>query len=187
LGVHIMDRQTLHDIGGSSGKGDGAVSSSRFPHSTPNSRRQPTGRRPSRRQETQRYDRNVEDDDDIPASDSFPLDDVPWDEQQSDSDASGGSISRRDLRKSNEATTPTLIDEVDFDEEEEKEIAALERMRLAQNSGVLFRQDESNLRRTPGAQMYKSRYNQQTIRRTPGASMQHDSGTGDGSGLGFAR
>jgi la-related protein 1 len=134
-------------------------------------------------------------DDALPASDSIRSADAPWDEQSNDG-STGGDI-RRDLRKSAEATTPTLIDEPDFDEEEEQEIASLERERLRQTARVFFGAEESDLRRTPGAQMYKSTFDQQHMRRTPGASQMHrsaaataiqresSSGTGDVSGLGF--
>lgn len=172
-----MDRQTLHDIDGGSGetrqKIDKAMSRSRFPHSTLNPRRKGTGRRPS-----PRLDPEKEEDDDLDAN-------IPWDEQLSDDGEGSNRSPARILRKSIEATTPTLIDEVDFEEDEEKEIAALEAVRLRSNAGVFFNKDESDLRRTPGAQMYKSRYNQQGLRRTPGANAKQDRGTGDESGLGF--
>jgi len=140
-----------------------------------------------------KHSRSFEDDDALPSNDSLRSADVPWDELSGGGSANGDI--RRDVRKSAEATTPTLIDEADFEEEEEQEIASLERERLRQTARVYFGKDESNLRRTPGAQMYKSSFHQQSVRPSSsqiprssaaGPVMQHESPrAGDASGLGF--
>ncbi len=115
---------------------------------------------------------------------------------ESDGDEEGAGYPRRDPRKVVESTTPTLIDEDDFvdedgDDEEEQEMVSLERM--GRGSRGFFECDESHLRRTPGAQMYQSNFHQESMRRTPGASQMHrsvmtasnDTGCADSSGLGF--
>jgi hypothetical protein len=168
---------------------------SRFSRPIVDSRRNPTGSR----SEEQDYDPDVVQhmgDDALPSNDSFRSAGVPWDEQQSD-DEGTGRMPPMDIRKTANASTPTLIDEVELDEEEEMEIALLERERIRQTVRGFTGTDESDLRRTPGAQMYKSNFEQPNMRRTPGASQMHrssaahvephesSSGAGDASGLGF--
>lgn len=193
-----MNLQTLYGLGFSPGamrRNDPSddEGQSGFPPRTGGARRNPTDLK------EQDYDPDVVQhigDDDVPSNDSFRSADVPWDEQQSDDEGTGG-MSRGDARKMTNASTPTLIDEVELDEAEEKEMATLERERLLQTAHVLIGKDESDLRRTPGAQMYKSTYEQSNMRRTPGASQMHrssnarvepheaSSGAADASGLGF--
>ena len=198
-----MDRPTLQDLGSGRRRGEGAqyeegVEDERNLRATRTPRRNPTtGSANSARRPMP----NHPDDDAIhehPATvspASIPAMDPSWDEQ-SDEEGSRGGSPRRDRRQSVEATTPTLMDEEDFiDDEEEQEMVSLERERLRQTSRGIFLRDESHLRRTPGAQMYRSNFDQESMRRTPGASEMHRSavdsnlaqepGGGDASGLGF--
>ena len=126
-----------------------------------------------------------------------PAMDAEWDDQ-SEMGESGisGRTPGRHRHDSLEAGTPTLIDEPDFvDEEEEQEMISYETERLMRNSSMLVSADNHHLRRTPGASMYRSNF-QDSMRRTPGAqemhksvtnpeTVAHDSGTGHASGLGF--
>jgi hypothetical protein len=195
-----MNLQTLPGLGSSPGamrRNDPSDNEgrSRFSSPTGDSRRNPTGSR----SEEQDYDPDMVQhmgDDALPSNDSFRSADVPWDEQQSD-DEGTGRMRPIDVRKTANASTPTLIDEVELEGDEEMEMAFLERERLRQTARVLIGTDESDLRRTPGAQMYKSNFEQPNMRRTPGASQMHrssaahvephesSSGAGDASGLGF--
>jgi tetratricopeptide (TPR) repeat protein len=116
-----------------------------------------------------------------------------WDDQSDDERSRR--IARRDQRKFTDATTPTLVDEEDF--EDEGEMASLEQDRLGRSDRVFFPKDGPALRRTPGAQMFKSPLDHLGLRRTPGASQMHclvtssgiqqqpPSNTTDASGLGF--
>eukprot|EP00980_Cylindrotheca_fusiformis_P011657 scaffold2751_cov131-Cylindrotheca_fusiformis.AAC.24 len=134
-------------------------------------------------------------DETVHSHDSFQSADVPWDEQQSDDEGTGRMGGQDARNKLANASTPTLIDEVELDEEEEKEMATLERERLRQTHHVLMGKDESDLRRTPGAQMHKSSFEHPNMRRTPGASQMHRSSaapvgsrsgtSADSTGLGF--
>mmetsp|Transcript_22701 Transcript_22701/g.26039 ORF Transcript_22701/g.26039 Transcript_22701/m.26039 type:complete len:1700 (-) Transcript_22701:211-5310(-) len=123
-------------------------------------------------------------------------------------DAGGSRIIRRgnDQLKFVDASTPTLIDELDIyeDEEEEQEMVKLEYERIRRNAAAPIGakpdltnishfsiHDSDSVRRTPGAQMYRSHYDQQrgggnldsrsnsfdreSMRRTPGASKMHAS------------
>jgi tetratricopeptide (TPR) repeat protein len=127
---------------------------------------------------------------------SLPTASSSWDDQSDDE--SDRIIARRDRLKFEDATTPTLLDEEDFDYDEEQEMVSLEHERLRRpEPRAFFGTDESSLRRTPGAQMYKSSLDdQQSMRRTPGASqmmsstaatavMQQKTPGADSSGLGF--
>lgn len=109
-----------------------------------------------------------------------------------ESDGEVPSSSGQEQRKLVESTTPTLIDEQDFaDDDEEQEMVSLERLRTSR----FFAGDESHLtvRRTPGAQMYRSSFHQESMRRTPGATQMHRSAVPgsqesegqDSSGLGY--
>lgn len=200
-----MDRQTLHDLGGRAMRREGShheegeAKTSIFLPSTPAARRISTGneadaaRRARYAEEDLTHDDSF-DDGALESRVSYPSG-ASWDEQ-SDEEGGRGS-SRRDLKKSAEATTPTLIDEVDFVDDEEHEMAFVERERL-RRARHFFGKDDSHLdlRRTPGAQMYRSNFDQQGMRRTPGASQMHrnaapltvmhqESGGGDAAALGF--
>jgi tetratricopeptide (TPR) repeat protein len=201
-----MDRQTPHDLGGASIPGsmreeaqqrreaqrrryDVEAKRSNFVPTTRGARATPTGDGESGRFRSS----SVED---LAQHDSF--DDGPnrlirrggsWDEGSGDDEARR-SPRERDMRKAMEATTPTLVDEVDYVGDEEHEMLHLERIRQRAFFGA-----DTHLRRTPGAQMYKSNFEQQNVRRTPGASQMHRSAPanviqrnpelGDTSALGF--
>ena len=96
-------------------------------------------------------------------------------EERSRSSRPSSRTSLRDRRKQFDTTTPTLIDEEDMNEEEE--MASLEQARL---QGLELK-DDSSMRRTPGAAMYKSAYDSDanaeasSLRRTPGASAMQQS------------
>ena len=106
--------------------------------------------------------------------------------QSFDSEARPSSrTSLRDRRKQFDLTTPTLIDEDydsrnvgdDDDDDDDHEIVSLEQRHRTHTVDT----DDSTLydiRRTPGASMYKSSfdYSPDNIRRTPGASAMHRSG-----------
>lgn len=107
-----------------------------------------------------------------------------WESQSFDSEEPNRSSSRpssrtslRDRRKQFDTTTPTLIDEEDEEEiDEDEEMRSLEHARL-HGYGP---KDDSSIRLTPGASMYKSSFEQdmgQSMRRTPGASAMHQSQT----------
>lgn len=130
-----------------------------------------------------------------------PVVETEWTDDNLGMEGSGSQTPGRSRQDSMGATTPTLIDEPDFiDEDEEEEMISYERERLIRNTHGLFAGDAyDNLRRTPGASMYRSSF-QDNMRRTPGAQQMHmsaagpataaarepgDSGAGDASGLGF--
>lgn len=108
---------------------------------------------------------------------SFPA--SSWESQSFDSEERSGGRpssqpSMRDRRKF-DPTTPTLIDE---EELEEEEMLKLEQMRLQGFGNV---KDDADIRRTPGAAMYKSAFDSDTdtsLRKTPGQASE--------SGLGYA-
>ena len=210
--VHSMDSRNLHDLGGSHGtmRRDDAVAhhpqdekrqgDTNFLPSTNTSRRNRTSDTPDAARPS-RYPTAIEDlaqgdsfeDGPLVSPDSLPTMASSW-EEHSDEERSRR-LSRGDRRKFAEATTPTLVDEEDYEDEEEQEMISLaeERPRLPERA--FFGKDDSSLRRTPGAQMYKSSLDQQSMRRTPGANQMHRSantatmkeevaGT-DSSGLGF--
>jgi tetratricopeptide (TPR) repeat protein len=188
-----MDRRTLHDLGGSRGamRREGAHlhedededdDKSNFLRGTRSPRRIPTGNAADAAGRS-RYQPDFAggfEGGAMASPASIPTMNTSWDEQSDEEEEMGGSPRRdhgRDLRKIVEATTPTLIDEEDFigDEEHEREMISLERERLRLTSRAFFGTDESDLRRTPGAQMYKSNFDQESMRRTPGASQMHRS------------
>lgn len=101
-----------------------------------------------------------------------------WESQSFDSGEPNRSSSRpssrsslRDRRKQFDTTTPTLIDEEEEEEpyEDEEEMLSLEHARLHGYAP----KDDSSIRLTPGATMYKSSFETDlahSMRRTPGAS-----------------
>ena len=204
-GSPSMDGRTLHDLGGIAmrregqhGRG-GEPGNSNFLRVTPASRRVSTTNPPvasrlsrNEQEECLGHDETFEDAA-LSTSDSLPPVNSSWDEED-DAEGAGGSPPR-DARKIAEATTPTLIDEVDFADDEEQEIVSLDQERLRQKSRAFFGKDDFHLRRTPGAQMYKSNFDQQSMRRTPGPSQMHHSApltasqqepaSGDAPALGF--
>ena len=105
-------------------------------------------------------------------------------EQELSDDERVGSPSRTplDRRQFVEAHTPSLVDEEDFaDEEEQEMIAYIDR---DPNNPYFLANDDSssNVRRTPGAQMFKGERVQSAettegMRRTPGADQMHRSST----------
>lgn len=111
------------------------------------------------------------------------------DNEDEDAGSSRGRTIRRnrDRRKSVDLTTPTLIDEEDIyeDEEEEQEMIRFERERVRKAAGLPPTQSffgyEDDLRRTPGASMYRPSFEQESMRRTPGASKMHASAVSIGS------
>jgi tetratricopeptide (TPR) repeat protein len=121
-----------------------------------------------------------------------------WNEQGEVEDPGGGSgkIPDGHRRDSFEGTMPTLGDVPDLiDEEEEQEMISYERETLMRGARGIFSADDNHLRRTPGASMYRSQF-QDGMRRTPGAhqmhksaenpaTTSHPSGAADTSGLGF--
>ena len=140
--------------------------------------------------------------------DSFYEDDIAeygseqWDGQGEDQDGEGGRVIRggNDDVKFIDAPTPTLIDEDDFYEDEEMVKLEFERIRRHAAAPIGFynrrttTSEEEAVRRTPGAQMYRSNYEASTpgaeskqrpersssfdrdsMRRTPGASKMHAS------------
>lgn len=79
----------------------------------------------------------------------------------------------RDRRKQFDATTPTLIDE-----EDDSEIISLDQSRTQHT--IVYDKDESVIRRTPGASIYKSTFEPTVeegtnMRQSPGASAMHRS------------
>lgn len=84
------------------------------------------------------------------------------------------SSTMRDRRKQFDVTTPTLVDE------DEQEMVSWEQRTLEDEDDAF-----SSLRRTPGASMYKSAY-EESMRRTPGATAMHRSEEQDAASLGFA-
>mmetsp|Transcript_14831 Transcript_14831/g.20940 ORF Transcript_14831/g.20940 Transcript_14831/m.20940 type:complete len:1454 (+) Transcript_14831:187-4548(+) len=120
---------------------------------------------------------------------------LSWDEDVDDAnsvieeeDGRGGSgkALRRDRRKTVELTTPTLVDEIDYDDDGEMITLDSEKSRGIKESSTFDnrgrKDDESDLRRTPGATMYGSLERRQRIaahRRTPGASAMHRSAVSD--------
>lgn len=210
-----MDRSTLHELDSREREREGIedgddIKGRTFGRSTRTSRRVPTGTdRPSAEEEQRGFlaaedDAGDCDNDEgkpsaaMPSRQSLAVRNSSWDEELSEVDGMrmrSGSP-KRGGRASLEVSTPTLIDEPDFvDEEEEQEMISLERERITRNSRSLFPQDESSIRRTPGAQMYRSSIDNESMRRTPGASQMHRStvgqvlqqepGAGNVSGLGF--
>ncbi|KAG7359705.1 expressed tetratricopeptide repeat protein [Nitzschia inconspicua] len=160
----------------------------------------------------------------LPPSDAIPSPMMGWRDVDDDGDGDGRNrIIRRNSgsgmqeQKLVELTTPSLVDEDDYyeDEAEEQEMVALEHERIRRNAAApigahhyqhrAFFVNEEDLRRTPGAQMYRSSFDpsafeRESVRRTPGASKMHgsaipSSGTtlsqseasssNDASGLGF--
>jgi tetratricopeptide (TPR) repeat protein len=200
-----MDRSNLHDLGSGRTRGEGSQhhggegdeSSLR---ATRSPGRTSTGSAADAARSSRPNQPNDEASTPRPTMASPPsLEDTKpsWDEQSGGEGAYGGSP-RRDRRESLEASTPSLIDEEDFiDEDEEQEMISYDRERLMGAGRGLFTRDESHVRRTPGAQMYRSTFDQESVRRTPGASQMHKSaapanipqahepGIGDASGLGF--
>jgi tetratricopeptide (TPR) repeat protein len=149
---------------------------------------------------TSRYRVNMGEEDDglLPPSDAFPS--PMMGRRDVDDDASDGrnriirrnSGSERQEQKLVELTTPSLVDEDDYyeDEAEEQEMVALEHERIRRNAAApigahyhphrAFFVNEEDLRRTPGAQMYRSSFDpsafeSESVRRTPGASKMHAS------------
>jgi la-related protein 1 len=84
-----------------------------------------------------------------------------------------------DRRKFIDATTPTLIDEEDLlSDQEEEEMVSLAQERMRREMMMQGVQDESSLKRTPGASMYDAEHSGATyMRRTPGAITIHSSST----------
>lgn len=164
----------------------------------------------------------------LPASDAIPSPIRGGRDGDNDGDGDGRSRiirgdngSGRQEQKLVELTTPSLVDEDDYyeDEAEEQEMVALEHERIRRYAAApigahhhphrafFVTEDDSNVRRTPGAQMYRSSFDpsafeQESVRRTPGASKMHSSAiqhsitalsqsdrppstTTDSSGLGF--
>lgn len=140
------------------------------------------------------------------SGDSFYEDDIleyggeQWDGRGKDrvqvEDGEGGRIIRggNDDVKFVDAPTPTLIDEDDFYEDEEMVKLEYERIRRHATAPIgsygrrTTTSEEEAVRRTPGAQMYRSNYEASTpsaersssfdrdnMRRTPGASKMHAS------------
>ena len=211
-----MDRQALHDLGGSHGAARMEGSNqdhpideeSNFLRSTGNSRSGGTGHaggsvagigvshyRPVVPMEDLAREESF-DDGPLRSSDTIPGANASWEDQSDDERARR--IAQRDRRKFMDATTPTLVDEEEYEVDEE--MVSLEQERLHRGDRSFFPNDESDLRRTPGAQMYKSsldqhNLDQQGMRRTPGASQMHRSAVTqdvrheqtimDSSGLGF--
>eukprot|EP00339_Tiarina_fusa_P014946 CAMPEP_0117055630 /NCGR_PEP_ID=MMETSP0472-20121206/38578_1 /TAXON_ID=693140 ORGANISM="Tiarina fusus, Strain LIS" /NCGR_SAMPLE_ID=MMETSP0472 /ASSEMBLY_ACC=CAM_ASM_000603 /LENGTH=225 /DNA_ID=CAMNT_0004771727 /DNA_START=69 /DNA_END=743 /DNA_ORIENTATION=- len=201
-----MDRQTLHDLGGASIPGsmrreeaqqrqyDDDAKRPDFGSSTRAGRGTATGEEATGKGRFRSS--SVED---LAQHDSFDEGlnrqirrGGSWDDGSGDDEARR-SPRGRDMRKAMEATTPTLIDEEDFvDGEEDQEMISLEHERIRQRA---FFGADDHLRRTPGAQMYKSSLEQQSVRRTPGASQMHRSAPanviqrnpehGEASALGF--
>jgi tetratricopeptide (TPR) repeat protein len=200
-----MDRSNLHDLGSGETReegsqhhgGEGDESSLR---ATRSPRRTPTGSAADAARSSRPNQPNDEASNPHPTMASPPslVEGMkPSRDEQSGGEGSYGGSPRRDRRESLEATTPTLMDEEDFIEDEEQEMVSYERERerlLGAGRGF-FTRDESHMRRTPGAQMYRSNFDQESVRRTPGASQMHQSavpanmsqepGIGDASGLGF--
>ncbi|KAL3917984.1 MAG: hypothetical protein SGILL_004455, partial [Bacillariaceae sp.] len=95
--------------------------------------------------------------------------------------------SGRQEQKLVDLSTPTLVDEEDYyeDEQEEQEMIRLEHERIRRHASApigapyrTFFVHEEDVRRTPGAQMYTSTFDpsaSESVRRTPGASKMHAS------------
>ena len=211
--VHRMDRQSLHDLGGSHGdprmEGSNQVHSvdeeSNFLRSTGSARSGGTGHaarstgaagmgvahyRPVMPMEDLGRKESF-DDGPLASSDTIPGANASWEDQSEEERARR--MAQMDRRKFMDTTTPTLVDEEEYEVEEE--MVSLEQERLHRGDRSFFPQDQSELRLTPGAQMYKSGLDQQSMRRTPGASQMHRSAVTqevhhdppimDASGLGF--
>jgi len=127
---------------------------------------------------------------------SLPAVDSEWDAESDFRDSAfSGSTPGRHRRDSSGAVTPSLIDEPDFEDEEEQEMVSYETERLMRNAPILFAGDDQHIRRTPGASMYRSSY-EDNRRRTPGAyhgqtpssaagTIAHESGTRNASVITF--
>lgn len=204
-----MDRSNLHDVGSGRTRGEGSedhdvegdegsLRATRSPRRTPTMSAADAADAARSSRPNQPGNEGTSSSNPGPAMASpSSLDEMEpsWDEH-SDGEGSRGGSPRRNRRQSMEATTPTLMDEEDLiDEEEEQEMISYERERLMRAGRGLFMRDDPHVRRTPGAQMYRSNTEQESVRRTPGASQMHKSvvpanisqepGIGDASGLGF--
>jgi tetratricopeptide (TPR) repeat protein len=198
-----MDRHTLRDLGESHGamrregshpEEEDGENETNFLRSTRSPRRIHTGNRNTA--EAARYGQDL----DLARDGSFD-DGVnstvgltsSWEEQSDDEHTHDHTharrIASRDRRKFTDATTPTLEDEEDLGdvEEEEQEMVSLagerqHHLQVGLPERAFFAKDEeaTSLRRTPGAQMYKSTLDTQGMRRTPGATLMHRSAVATG-------
>ncbi|CAJ1954498.1 unnamed protein product [Cylindrotheca closterium] len=166
-----MDLQSLHGLSGgarASNRSSGTELEGRRAGSTGGSRRNRTRHgievdcRDNQRHHAVHL---VEEEAGYSNNDSIRSADMPWDEQQSDDE--GGSHPN-DHRKSDNFSTPPLVEEIVFGEEEEKRTAKLEAQRLKQSAALL----DQGLRRTPGASQMQE---YEHMRRTPGATKMHRS------------
>ncbi|KAL3915949.1 MAG: hypothetical protein SGILL_005403 [Bacillariaceae sp.] len=131
----------------------------------------------------------------LPPSDDFNSS-SPWRGRGGDNDGRSRIIRRdsgsgRQEQKIVDLSTPTLVDEEDYyeNEEEEREMIALEHERIRRHASApigayhnrTFFVNEQDVRRTPGSSMYRSGYDQalaaasESARRTPGAGKMHAS------------
>ncbi|KAL3945445.1 MAG: hypothetical protein SGBAC_000498 [Bacillariaceae sp.] len=181
-----MDLRTLHGLSGApraSNRSSGTELEGRMAGSTGGSRRNRTRRGID-------VDGNgrvhvvhlVEEEAGHSNNDSIRSADMPWDEQESDDEGGGHP---NDLRKSDNFSTPPLVEEIVLGEEEEKKTAKLEAERLKQSTAFLGQ----DLRRTPGASQMQE---YEHMRRTPGATKMHRSvvanmptTSNDRTGLGY--
>jgi tetratricopeptide (TPR) repeat protein len=119
-----------------------------------------------------------------------------WESQSLDDSRPSSRTSFRDQRKQFDLTTPTLIDEEDEPYEDQEMVSLEHRLRAhTLDDSALYNFADVSLRRTPGASMYKSSYDETmlsevaSMRRTPGpSSMYMSSGDRekDEASLGFS-
>ena len=186
-----MDLQTLHGLGGSS-RGSNRSQNTELEGRRAGSTRDSRRNRTRNGMDVDVRDRVhvvhlVEEDPPYSNNDSIRSADMPWDEVQSDGEAD--LHHGNDHRKSENLSTPPLVDEIVLGEEEEKKTAKLEAERLKQSAALL----EQTLRRTPGAsQMQEYEQHNMRGRRTPGATKMHRSAvpnmsttSNDRTGLGY--
>ena len=186
VGRPTMDHQPLQD---SAGRSSEEVRRSGRRSTDPSIRGPPSATDNLRRISTERENpdrRNLTISDDNMNDESFSFPTArsySWESQSDGEDRGGAGINRssgrRDQRKF-DMTTPTLIDEIDDGADEEEEMVSLQRARMRQEERGVFIRDESSLRRTPGASMYKSSLQEEhmhspSLRRTPGAHDMHRS------------